>query len=80
MSKVFGNLDISYTVRTEDREGLLDALEHLQPETFEVILHPTGDVNKCTIRTETISGAVHAVNDIAPEWSHAIVRVYEEKA
>ena len=76
MSSVFRDHELLYTVRTEERDGLLAALEHIDPEAFEVILQPTGDVSKCTIRTETAEGAVAAVNDIAPQWSSAVVRVY----
>lgn len=80
MTAAFAGETLAYTVRAEEREGLLDAIEGLDPHTFEVILFPVGDAAKFTIRTETVPGAVQAINDMAPEFSSAIVRVYEVTA
>jgi cation transport ATPase len=76
MSKAFEGQDMAFTARTETREGLAKALKTLQPEDFEVVLATTGDLRKTTIRTETVAGCMKAVDDIAPEWKHAIVRVF----
>lgn len=76
MSNAFAGHTILYTLKTEDRKGLLAALEEIDPETFEVILHPTEDLNRCKIRTESVEGAIAAINDIAPKWSLAVIRVY----
>lgn len=68
--------EMLYTIKTESRKGLLAALDTVEHARYEVILHPTGDLNECTIRSETATGAATAVNDIAPQWSFAVVRVF----
>jgi len=67
MTSQFHGQDVAFTAKTETRDGLAKALRVVDPEDFEVILKTTGDLRKTTIRTETISGCLKAVDDIAPE-------------
>lgn len=79
MVRRFADRPIMYTVLSEERAGLVDALEALRPEAFEVIIHPDEEtMGTETMRSESIEGAVTAVNDLDGGWDHAIIRVYGE--
>jgi len=78
-SSAFEGVPIRYTVRAEQRAGLLEAVETLDPGRFEVVLYATGDLSNVTLLTQDREGLARALNDVAPEWSHAVVRVYAEQ-
>lgn len=81
MSSAFEHATILYTIRSEDRGGLLDAVDELKPDHYEVVVYPNGDLSTVTLLTQDRAGLVTALSDVAPEeWDQAIVRVYDAPA
>lgn len=74
----FDDREIMYTVLAEERPGLVEALQTLEPVAYEVIVHPERDHEGLTLRSESIEGTISAVSDLGDEWDHCIIRVFGE--